>query len=65
MLICRLKLILMNNHMSSKDLSKLTGISKASICRYVDESRMPKIDDCYKISEALNINIDQIWKKFD
>lgn len=42
--------------MTAADLSRLTGISKSSISRYMSGEYNPNSEKLYKLSKALNVN---------
>lgn len=41
---------------SQKELSKLSGVTEASISRYMNDGRTPRINTFYKIMKALGLN---------
>jgi transcriptional regulator with XRE-family HTH domain len=53
-----LKLILEIKGLSQKDLSEKTGITQATISRYINGSRLPSAESIITICEELNISSD-------
>lgn len=45
---------------NQKELSRLSGISEASISRYLKEEKTPRIDILLNISRALNVGINYL-----
>ena len=55
----RLKEILNKKNINCNQLSKKSGVSRANLCRYLQEEYAPKIGNVIKIADALNI--DYCW----
>lgn len=55
----RLKEILNKKNINCNQLSKISGVSRANLCRYLQEEYAPKIGNVIKIADALNI--DYSW----
>lgn len=55
----RLKEILNKKNINCNQLSKMSGVSRANLCRYLQEEYAPKIGNVIKIADALNI--DYSW----
>lgn len=55
----RLKEILNKKNINCNQLSKISGVSRANLCRYLQEEYAPKIGNVIKIADALNI--DYCW----
>lgn len=56
-----IKDILVKNNVSQRELAKKIGITEASISRYVNGSRMPKVTTCIKIAEALGCEPNDLY----
>ena len=48
----RLKVLMKQNHISGKALSKKTGISRSSICLYLKGERLPKTEQTIRLANA-------------
>ena len=55
-------IVLQRNNMTQKDLSVKTGLTEVSISRYVQGKRIPKINDCLKISKVLNCTVEELFE---
>lgn len=51
----KLKTLMEDSNISGKKLSKLTGISRSSICLYLSGERKPKQDAVEKIANCLRV----------
>ena len=56
----KLKLIMMGNNISQRDLSKMTGFTEASISRYIKGERLPRIPEIISIADALYVSRDYL-----
>ena len=56
----RVKLQLEKNNMSQRELAEKTGITEATISRYVSSERVPKATEIVKIANALNCSCDYL-----
>lgn len=54
----RLKYALKLRDMKQRQLAHLTGITEATVSRYITGEREPKADAIYSICKALNISAD-------
>ena len=54
----RVKLQLEKNNISQRELSEKTGITEATISRYVSSKRIPKATEILKIAKVLNCTSD-------
>lgn len=52
----RLKEALEIKNVNCNQLSKMSGVSRANLCRYLQEEYAPKIGNVIKIAEALNVD---------
>ena len=55
-----LKDIMSEQYINQNELAKKSGISKATICRYLKAERMPTIKALVNISIALDCEIDDL-----
>lgn len=55
-----LKDFLKEKNISQKDLSIRTGITEASISRYINKTRKMGLENACKIAIALDISIDEL-----
>ena len=54
----RVKLQLEKNNISQKKQTKKTGITEATISRYISSQRIPKATEIFKIAKVLNCTSD-------
>ncbi|MCR5095526.1 MAG: helix-turn-helix domain-containing protein [Erysipelotrichaceae bacterium] len=54
----KVKNLLNEKGMNQKDLSKKSGITEASVCRYLKGDRRPRIDVIVNFAEALGVEVD-------
>ena len=54
----RVKLQLEKNNISQKELAEKTGITEATISRYISSQRIPKATEILKIAKVLNCTSD-------
>lgn len=52
----RMKSILLEKKLSQKELSKMSGIAEASLCRYLKGDSKPRLDIIANIAKALNVS---------
>lgn len=50
-----LKSLLKDKHITQKELCNLTGLTEATVSRYVNGSRLPSTISLKKIADALNV----------
>lgn len=58
---CRLKVILWEKEVMQKDFAKTIGISPTSLSAIVQGKSLPGFVTAYKICEALDMTIQEIW----
>ncbi len=56
----KVKMLLDEKGMNQKDLSKKSGITEASVCRYLKGDRKPRIDVIVNFAEALGVEVDYL-----
>ena len=56
----KIDLLLKQEGMSRKELSKKSGISEAAICRYINGSREPKTVCLNSIAQALEVPVAEL-----
>ena len=54
----RMKLMIENLGITQKDFSEMTGITEASVCRYLQGARIPNAGTLIAIARATNVSID-------
>ena len=54
----RMKLLIENLGISQRDISEMTGITEASVCRYLQGARIPNAGTLIAIARATNVSID-------
>lgn len=57
------KKILEEKHMTQKDLSLLSGVSEASLCRYLSGNKEPRMDVINNIAKALGVKPNYLLGK--
>ena len=55
-----LQTLLDERHLTKSELSKLTGITKGAISRYVAGKQMPTIRNAMYIADAFRITLDEL-----
>lgn len=58
-----LKALLQERGMTQKELARKTGLAEASVSRYVNETRNPKITSAIRISQALNLPLNKLMER--
>jgi transcriptional regulator with XRE-family HTH domain len=56
----KVKMLLDEKGMNQKDLSKKSGITEASVCRYLKGDRKPRIDIIVNFAEALGVEVEEL-----
>lgn len=59
--ILRLKDVIKEKNVTSKQLSELLGISETSISRIINGTQTPKLETLLKIANVLNIDIRELF----
>ncbi|MBU3569300.1 helix-turn-helix transcriptional regulator [Priestia aryabhattai] len=58
---CKLKVILAEKEIKHGDFAKVVGISSAGLSSLVNNKSLPSFESAYRISEALEMDIKEIW----
>ena len=56
----RLSAVLKRKHMTQKELSKRINVTEASICRYINNQRVPKATTVMKMAKVLDVDVDEL-----
>lgn len=56
----KVKYLMQQNGISQKELSELTGITEASVSRYLSGERTPRIDIIINFAKALKVDVDYL-----
>lgn len=56
----RLKKLLVDNNISQKELSDMSGIAQHVISRYVSGERVPHVRNLVRLAQALNTTTDYL-----
>ena len=59
----RIKYLCKQNVITQKQLADMTGITEASISRYVNGSREPRANSIVKLADALGVTTDYLLKE--
>lgn len=60
-----LKKLMIEREMTAADIARKTGMTQASLSRYINGKRIPKINSVIKIAKALNVPIELLMKGVD
>jgi putative transcriptional regulator len=60
---CKLKVILAEREIKHGDFAKIVGVSPAGLSSLVNNKSLPSFESAYRISEALEMDIKEIWIK--
>ncbi|AXI29431.1 transcriptional regulator [Priestia megaterium] len=58
---CELKVILAEKEIKHEDFAKIVGFSPAGLSSLVNNKSLPSFKSAYRISEALEMDIKEIW----
>lgn len=61
----KIKILLLKNNLTAKELGEIVGVDKANMSRIVNGLFMPTPDMAQKIAKLLNCHITDIWSKKD
>ncbi|MCQ2554696.1 MAG: helix-turn-helix domain-containing protein [Clostridia bacterium] len=56
----RTKKLMVENKINQKELSKLSGVSEPSLCRYLQGNIMPRMDVIINVANALGVSQDYL-----
>jgi transcriptional regulator with XRE-family HTH domain len=60
----RLKVILVENDITLKELASATGLSYTNLSAIANGKKRPQIDNAYLISEALGMHINKVFPNY-
>lgn len=60
-----LKKLMIEREMTAADIARKTGMTQATLSRYINGKRTPKINSVIKIAKALNVPIELLMKGVD
>ena len=58
---CKLKVILAEKEIKHEDFAKVVGVSPDGLSSLVNNKSLPSFESVYRISEALEMDIKEIW----
>ncbi len=56
----RIKMLMEERHLNQKELARLSGVTEASMSKYLSGERTPRIDVIVNIANALNVTTDEL-----
>ncbi len=56
---------MIEREMTAADIARKTGMTQATLSRYINGKRIPKINSVIKIAKALNVPIELLMKGVD
>ena len=56
----KIKNLMDEKNINQKELSKLSGITESSVCRYLKGDRTPRIDVVVNFAKVLNVEVDYL-----
>ena len=56
----RIRMLMEGKHLSQKELANLSGITEASMSKYLSGERTPRIDVVVNIANALGVTTDEL-----
>ena len=60
-----LKKLMIEREMTAADIARKTGMTQATLSRYINGKRTPNINSVIKIAKALNVPIELLLKGVD
>ena len=60
-----LKKLMIERKMTAADIARKTGMTQATLSRYINGKRTPNINSVIKIAKALNVPIELLMKGVD
>ena len=60
-----LKKLMIEREMNAADIARKTGMTQATLSRYINGKRIPNINSVIKIAKALNVPIELLMKGVD
>lgn len=56
----RIKMLMEEKHLNQKELANLSGITEASMSKYLSGERTPRIDVIVNLANALHVTTDEL-----
>ena len=56
----RIKMLMIEKHLTQKELATLAGITEASMSKYLKGERTPRIDVIVNLANALEVSTDEL-----
>lgn len=56
----RIKMLMLERGLTQKELAKLSGITEASLSKYLSGERVPRIDVIVNLANALKVTTDEL-----
>lgn len=60
-----LKKLMIEREMTAADIARKTGMTQATLSRYINGKRIPNLNSVIKIAKALNVPIELLMKGVD
>jgi putative transcriptional regulator len=60
---CRLRVILAEKEMRQGELCEVAKVSRPALSSLVNNNSLPSFEVAYRIAEALDMRIEEIWRK--
>ena len=60
-----LKKLMIEREMTAADIARKTGMTQATLSRYINGKRIPRLNSVIKIAKALNVPIELLLKGVD
>ena len=60
-----LKKLMIEREMTAADIARKTGMTQATLSRYINGKRIPRLNSVIKIAKALNVPIELLMKGVD
>ena len=60
-----LKKLMIEREMTAADIARKTGMTQATLSRYINDKRIPRLNSVIKIAKALNVPIELLVKGVD
>ena len=56
---------MIEREMTAADIARKTGMTQATLSRYINDKRIPRLNSVIKIAKALNVPIELLVKGVD
>jgi putative transcriptional regulator len=60
---CRLRVILAEKEMTHEELRKKVNVGRSTLSQIINNKTLPRFDVAYRIAEALDMRIEEVWVK--